>query len=55
MTAGYSGGPVLADYDTAHASGYLAGVASHDYGAGTVYGAHLGHAALDAYLEADQL
>ena len=55
MTAGYSGGPVLADYDTAHLSGYLAGVASHDYGAGTVYGAHFGHAALDAYLEADRL
>lgn len=54
MTAGYSGGPVLAGYSLNAGTGYLTGIASHDYGAGTVYGARLGAAALAAYLEADR-
>lgn len=54
MTAGYSGGPLVSQFDPATGTGFVAGVGSHDYGAGTVYAPRLGDAALAAYSQADQ-
>lgn len=54
MTAGYSGGPAVAGFDPETGAGFVVGIGSHDYGAGTVFGASLGSAALAAYVEADQ-
>lgn len=54
MTAGYSGGPAVAEFDPDTGTGYVVGVGSHDYAAGTVYSASLGSGALAAYTEADR-
>jgi hypothetical protein len=54
MTAGYSGGPLVSQFDPATGTGFVAGVGSHDYGAGTVYAPRLGDDALAAYSLADQ-
>lgn len=54
MTAGYSGGPLVSQFDPVTGTGFVAGVGSHDYGAGTVYAPRLGDDALAAYSRADQ-
>jgi hypothetical protein len=54
MTSGYSGGPTLTRWDSSTATGYVIAIASHDFAAGTVYGARLDADALAAYREADR-